>query len=564
MATAVASTTSPRAHELSSLGRARQIAAVLARRRLWHLVELLALDHLLPFEHRLRNAARRSELITPVELRAVLEELGPTFMKLGQVLSSRADLLPEEFRLELARLQDHAPAVAGDAVLEIVESELGAPVAARFRTFDETPLATGSIGQAHLAVASDGTELVVKVRRPGAVEQIDEDLKLLRRLAGIVQGRLQAAHDMDLAGMVAEFDASLRAEVDYMHEGHNAERFAQNFRDSTEVHVPRIFWDATTSRVLTMDRIVGMRITDAASMKEAGCDPRTVAGRATRIVLKMMLEDGFFHADLHPGNLFVESASRIGLIDFGMVGVIDSQTRAGLEQLLLGIDAGDADVVVDALLDLGVARGSVDRLALRRDIDRLLVDYRERAGGEPRLGDLLNEVFSAVRTYRLRLPSSLSMLAKTVLTAEGMVEQLDPSFQIAEISEAYMRKLVLAENSPRRWARRLEREAPDLMWLAVEAPKVTRRLLSKLEKGQLAMAVEAKGLDPYVHRLERTANRIVLAMVLSALIVAAAVVVSVYRPGGGGLLDIALAVCLASAGVAGAALTWAWTRRTVS
>ena len=558
----MAESPAPRAHELSSLARARQIATVLARHHLWHLIELMALEHLVPFGHERPATDKRSTSIVPSEVRLALEELGPTFMKLGQVLSTRADLLPPEFQAELALLQDRAPIIGTEAVIATIEAELGKPIDKCFATFDTSPLATGSIGQAHLATLEDGTEVVVKVRRPGAVEQIDEDLKLLHRLAAIASGRLGSANGWDLVGVVREFDSSLRAEVDYLHEGHNAERFAQNFKQSRRAHIPRVFWDSTTTRVLTMERIKGSRITDALALREAGIDCNAVADNATRIVLKMLLEDGFFHADLHPGNLFIETEKRIGLIDFGMVGVIDEQAKAGLSELVMALVRRDADGMVDALLALGMADPRVDRAALKKDLDGLVTQYYGQAIGETKLGTFLDDVFAVVRAHKLMLPSDLSMLAKTLVTAEGMVAQLDPSFQMMEATEPYVKRLVIAQNSPIAWANKFGRASPDVLWLVTESPRILRQAVNSLQKGELALAVEPKGLDPIVHRIERAANRIVWGMVLSALVIAVGFVVSVYRPGvSGGLLDYFLAAAFGAGAAVLARLVWLSTRK---
>ncbi|OLC24421.1 MAG: hypothetical protein AUG06_10670 [Actinobacteria bacterium 13_1_20CM_2_65_11] len=551
----IVETAPPRAHELSSLARARQIAAVLARHHLWHLIELMALEHLVPFGH-VRPARGQHQPITPGQVRLALEELGPTFMKLGQVLSTRADLLPPEFQTELALLQDQAPEVPIANVLETIEAELGQSVARCFSSFDPKPLATGSIGQAHLATFADGTEVVVKVRRPGAVEQIDEDLKLLHRLATIASGRLGSADGWDLVGVVREFDSSLRAEVDYLHEGHNAERFAQNFKESERVHIPRVFWEASTTRVLTMERIKGSRITDASALSAAGIDCEIVADNATKIVLKMLLEDGFFHADLHPGNLFVESATRIGLIDFGMVGIIDQESRTGLEQLLMALVQRDSESMVDALLGLGMADPKIDRAQLQKDLGQLVDKYYGQEIAQTKLGAFLDDVFVVVRAHRLMMPSDLSMLAKTLVTAEGMVAQLAPTFQMMEATEPYVKHLIIEHNSPAVWANKFGRAAPDVLWLATESPRILRRAVARLQKGELAIAVEPKGLDPYLHRIEKSADRLVLGMILSALLIAGGFVVSVYRPGAGTLLDAVLAWAVIAAASVGGVLLW--------
>jgi len=562
--TAIAAARPQRAHELSSMGRARQIAAVLAHHHLWRLIELLALEHLVPIRHHRADADEPSTLITPIQLRQTLEELGPTFMKLGQVLSTRADLLTPDFQAELSSLQDQAPPVPIAIILETIEAELGQPANERFASFDTRPLATGSIGQAHLATLHDGTAVVVKVRRPGAVEQIDEDLKLLRRLAFIANGRLKEVRQFDLVGIVKEFDSSLRAEVDYQHEGHNAERFGRNFKHSAHVHIPRIYWDTTTSRVLTMERIQGHRITDVAALKAAGIDCDVVADGATKVVLKMLLDDGFFHADLHPGNLFIESETRIGLIDFGMTGVLDEDTKSGLGRMLYALVQRDSDGLVDSLLSLGVADAQIDRPSLQRDLDDLISRYYDQAVGERKLGAFLNDVFGVVRSHKMVMPPALSMLAKTVITAEGMVAQLDPGFQMMEATEPYLTRLIMSRNSPQAWARRFGRAAPDLLWLAAEGPRALRGLVVSLQKDQLALAVEPNGLDPYLHRVEKTANRIVLAMLMSALVIAGSVLVSVYHPAlPSDVTDRILAGLVGAMALAAVALVWISRRKSI-
>jgi len=562
--TAIAAARPQRAHELSSMGRARQIAAVLAHHHLWRLIELLALEHLVPIRHHRADADEPSTLITPIQLRQTLEELGPTFMKLGQVLSTRADLLTPDFQAELSSLQDQAPPVPIAIILETIEAELGQPANERFASFDTRPLATGSIGQAHLATLHDGTAVVVKVRRPGAVEQIDEDLKLLRRLAFIANGRLKEVRQFDLVGIVKEFDSSLRAEVDYQHEGHNAERFGRNFKHSAHVHIPRIYWDTTTSRVLTMERIQGHRITDVAALKAAGIDCDVVADGATKVVLKMLLDDGFFHADLHPGNLFIESETRIGLIDFGMTGVLDEDTKSGLGRMLYALVQRDSDGLVDSLLSLGVADAQIDRPSLQRDLDDLISRYYDQAVGERKLGAFLNDVFGVVRSHKMVMPPALSMLAKTVITAEGMVAQLDPGFQMMDAIEPYVTRLIVSRNSPQAWARRFGRAAPDLLWLAAEGPRALRGLVVSLQKDQLALAVEPKGLDPYLHRVEKTANRIVLAMLMSALVIAGSVLVSVYHPAlPSDVTDRILAGLVGAMALAAVALVWISRRKSI-
>ena len=418
-----------RAHHHSSLGRALQVAEVLARQELWYLVEALDLGRLVPrhagHAGHPRDAPAHEQ---PVRLRLALAELGPTFMKLGQMLALRPDLLPPAYQIELAKLQDAAPTLPLAAVRETVAAELGQPPERAFAIFEPTPLAAASIGQAHRATLRDGTQVVVKVRRPGAAEQIDEDLKLLHSLAAAASRRWTAARQYDLVGLAEEFDRALRAELDYLREGRNAERFARNFAGDGTVHIPGVRWETTTARVLTLERVVGCKVTDGAGLDAAGVERAALADRGARLVLKMVFEDGFFHADLHPGNLFVEGGGRLGLIDFGLVGTVDARTRATLARLLLAVARQDAEGVVDAFLELDAAQQPVDRAAMGREITPLLARLQEQPAAEIAVGPLLTDLFGVVLRHQLVLPADLALLVKPLAMAESLGEQLDPAF----------------------------------------------------------------------------------------------------------------------------------------
>ena len=543
----------------SSLERAAHIALVLAHHELWYLIEILNLERFVPAHlHRGTTPHQKSpELRTqPEQLRMALEELGPTFMKLGQMLSIHADLLPPEYQREFSKLQDAAPTIPIEVVHETIMIELAQQLEDAFASFDATPLAAASIGQAHLATLHDGTEVVVKVRRPGAAEQVDEDLKLLHSLAVTASHRWELAKQYDVVGLVQEFDQSLRAELDYLHEGHNAERFARNFAGESTVQIPRVFWETTTSRVLTQERIHGIKVTDIAALDAAGIDRTALSKHGAQIFLKMVFEDGFFHADLHPGNLFIEEDGHIGLIDFGMVGVVDEQTRGELGLLLSGMISQDSDRLVDALLELGTSQQPVDRTALRRDLEHLLSQFADQPLSALPLGPLLTDVLSIVRRYHLVLPSNLVLLLKTTIMTEGMVVQLDPSFNLVEALTPYVERLMLQQYSPTAWVRRLGKTIPDLAWFATEFPQHLRRLLGELERGSLKIDIQPTGLDPLFKRAERIANRIVLGVIVAAFIVGLSMLISAYRPGVSGVWEVVLTIGFTLAGVLAVYLVW--------
>lgn len=468
----------------------------------------------------------------PLHLRLALEELGTTFIKLGQILSTRADLLPPEYLVELAKLQDGAAPVPFEEIQEVLVTELGQPIEHIFTQFDPVPLAAASIGQAHTATLGDGTEVVVKVRRPGVVEQVNEDLEILKELAATASRHWSLAEQYDLTGVVEEFSQTLRRELDYLREAHNAERFAINFATDSHIHVPHVFWAATTSRVLTLERIRGVKINDLNALDEQGTDRRWLADYATNVVLKMVCEDGFFHADPHPGNFFIEPNGTIGLIDFGMVGVIDEQIQELLAELLIAIDRHDTDRLVDVFLELGVTRKRIDRASVRRDIDQLLTTYWELPLKELKVTALLNDVYSIMRRHHLHLPSNLALLLKTVIMIEGLGVTLDPEFHFPKVLTPYTEQLVLRQYSPIRWGRNFRRSSLELAKFAAEMPQHLRRIASAAENGNLQIGMRPEGFDPVLDRLERIANRIVLGVIASAFINGLAVLVSVYRPPG--------------------------------
>lgn len=414
--------------------RLRQIASAAARHGLGYLTGPAGLGRLVPF-HRgwLSHERRPSPYTRPEHVRLALEELGTTFVKLGQILSTRGDLLPPEYQTELAKLQDAAPPVPAAAILETVATELGCDAGSVFATFELPPLAAASIGQAHAATLLDGSEVVVKVRRPGVVAQVEEDLAILARLAARAARRSQLARRYDLPGLTAQFAATLRAELDYVQEGRNAERFAADFGDDPSVHIPTVHWEATTSQVLTLERLRGVKVSEAPALDATGLDRAALARAAASISLRMVFDHGFFHADPHPGNFFVEPDGTIGLIDFGMVGSVEETTRRRLSALLAGFATGDGDMLVDNVLALGAASAAVDRARLRDDLLRLAADQLDRPLGDESLGSLLGEILTVVRRHHLVLPADLALLVKTIAMCEGVGAQIDPSFRLASV-----------------------------------------------------------------------------------------------------------------------------------
>jgi ubiquinone biosynthesis protein len=497
--------------------REREIIEVLTRHGLH------ALAGIVRFEHRDRRRDPEIEhagvpAVPARELRLALEELGPTFIKLGQLLSTRADLLPEGYRRELSKLQDAAPPAPADAIRETVEGELAGGVAAAFAEFDPKPLAAGSVGEAHAAVLHDGTRVVVKVRRPGVVELIERDLEIIANLAARAARRSALAAAFDVIGLAQEFASELRGQLDYVREACNAERFAANFAGERGVRIPRVFWELTSSRVITLERLDGMKITDLEALRAAAVDRRELARNAALTMGKMIFVDGFFHGDPHPGNFFVEGDGRLGIIDFGIVGTLDDGLRAKLGRILLALDRRDPDRLAAALIAARVSGERIDRGALRDDLASLIDTYVGPGVGELSLGGLIGSMLDVVRRHRLRIPRDMSLLLRTVWVEEGIVVQLDQEFRPIEVLGPYARAHLFTGVTVSALFDRLQDAGVDLADFVGDLPGHLRRALDVIDEGGFDVHLRASELEPLMARAERLGNRIALSVLAAALI----------------------------------------------
>lgn len=507
---------------MASIGhvdRYRDVAVVLARHGLGFLLGVSGLNRWLPpLGEADDSGVHQTRPTNPAHLRLALEELGPTFIKLGQMLSTRPDLLPPEYLAELAKLQDDAPPVAADTILRLVTEELGSPPGEVFAEFDLVPLASASIGQAHEAVLKDGTRVVVKVRRPDIVPVIQDDLEILTNLAAQASRRWAVASDYNLNGIVAEFARSLKAELDYLHEGRNAERFAANFEGDESIQIPRVFWESTTSRVLTLERIDGVKIDDLVALDLEGIDRTALIETAIGAISQMVYVDGFFHADPHPGNLFVHPDGSIGLIDFGMVGTIDDRLRERLTNLLIALARNDPDRISAALIKASVPTTPVDRNELRADVARFVTLYKGRELREVAVGPLVSRLLGILRHHRLQLDTQLLLLLRMLVMVEGIGVRLDPDFSLGASMKPYAAKMARERLSPKAYAKRLGRAGVEVADLGVELPERLRKLFDLIDTNGVEVHLRAAELDPLVGRVEKIGNRLVAGVIVAAFI----------------------------------------------
>jgi len=497
----------------SHLDRLAQVAEILARHGLGSLLAATGPERW----HMGHGPGPETAISTPHRLRLALEELGPVFIKLGQMLSTRPDLLSPEYLAELSKLQDDAPPVPADVIRSVIRAELGAAPEELFATFDDVPLASASIGQAHAAILQDGTAVVIKVRRPGVVALVNEDLEILQNLAARISHNWEAAANYNLTGIAADFAATLRAELDYLQEGRNAEHFAANFATIRDIHIPRIFWATTTSRVLTIERIHGIKVDDDQAIAAAGINRHELADRAARAAAKMVFDDGFFHADPHPGNLFVEPSGSIGLIDFGMVGEVSPQLRGQLAKLLQAFTSNDASRISNSLLALSVSPPTTDRGSLRQDTAVFMRLYEGKKLGQLEIAPLITHMLAILRDHHLQLPREMALLIKMLLMTEGMGARLDPNFSLGDVLKPYATRLALERFKPGNVAQLLARLGLGAADLGATLPERLERLAGRLDDG-VEVHLRAAELEPLVARAEKIGNRLVAGMIAAAFI----------------------------------------------
>lgn len=542
-------------------GRYRQIGAVLRRHGLGIAASMLGVGGWVGFHRGAFGHARQDgPYNNPEHVRAALEELGPTFVKLGQVLSTRRDLLPEAYVAEFTKLQDAASAASWDQIRDVLHEELGADPDEVFARFDPVPLAAASIGQAYAATLHDGTDVVIKVRRPGAVAQIHEDLDILGNLAERAHRRWAAARHYNLPGVVKEFSRTLRAELDYIQEARNAERFAEHFAQSPGVRIPRVYWETTTSRVLTLERMTGLRIDDLTGLDAAGIDRAALARQGADLVLTMVFDHRFFHADPHPGNMFVQDDGSLALIDFGMVGELTEETTDHLADIVVAFTRDDPDALTTALVNLAQATDIVDRAGLRRAMNVFVDRYRGRPLSEISLAKMLQQLLTVLQRHHLQLPQETALLFKVLMMAEGTAARLDPDFQMLHALEPYAERLARGQLSLPALVRRWARAGADTNALLTELPATLRRLRHVVEDGGIEVHLRATELEPLIGRVERVGNRVVAGLLAGALINGIGTLVggnTRWRSGEGRLIGAGFATISALGGY----LLWSLRRR---
>jgi len=461
------------------------------------------------------------ELLAPnfgVRLRRTLDDLGPTFVKFGQLLSTRSDLIPEGVLVELQKLQDTVAPIPLETARAVIEGELGMPAGKLFAEFDPVPLGSASIGQVYRARLHGGEVVAVKVQRPEAQARVEADLALMRDFAALLNVRFGDRIFIDVTELVAEFEGVIRRELDYEAEARNARRFGVNF-EGTPVKIPQIHTDLSTRRVLTMEYIEGTRFHHIQPLLLTPAERRRVATMGAEAIFKMAFEDGFFHGDPHPGNLILTPEGELALLDFGMVGFMSRGDIQALSRLFIAVIQRDAAAALRGLEGLGVRYATEVRGELVQELREFLYRYSGLSVGEVTLGQALGELISLARRYRLSMPPVFPLLTKALVTAEGLSRSIDPTINVYEVARPYANRLLRERYEPAALLERSQERTLEYTRYLEEYPEQIRQLLAELEDGTLEVKFRHGGLDELFGEVDVLANRLVFAVVTGALLI---------------------------------------------
>jgi ubiquinone biosynthesis protein len=499
----------------SRLGRLREIVQVLFRYGFGYFIDQLDLRQLLsPFEKPIAHPEPTSSL--GVRLRRALEDLGPTFIKLGQLLSTRSDLLPPDVIVELAKLQDQVPPVPFELIRQVIETELGQPLEKIFSSFEQTPLGSASLGQVHLATLPDHRQVVVKVQRPGVAKIIDTDLLVLADLARLAEHRTPWGRIYSFSEMVEEFSRSLREELDYTVESRHAERIAAGFNGDPTVRIPAVLWELTTTKISTQEYFAGISLEDHNALVAAGYSLSSIAQRLTQAMIKQVLEIGYFHADPHPGNILVLPGEIIGFLDFGLVGYLSAPQKEIFIRMIMAGYRRQTDTLIQCLKELGTTTVPIKEEELHHDIDLLLDKYFDLPLSRIKLGQAIKEIMDIAFRHQLRLPSDFTLLAKTIITLEGVVTELDPGISIIEIIQPVATRFIRQRYSLPHLLRTAQDKLSAYRDLAEDIPRLLRTFLRQAVDGQLKINWTIAELQTMLRHLDRISNRLSFSMVLLA------------------------------------------------
>ncbi|MSM41642.1 MAG: ubiquinone biosynthesis protein UbiB [Geobacter sp.] len=516
---------------IRTIKRYRQIIRILLKYGFDHLLEYLNITNMAARGRRFlrRPAVNIAALSPPERMRLALEELGPTFVKLGQLLSTRPDVIPRSYVQEFTKLQDMVPPFSFAEIQEQVRLELGGEIEELFASVDPVPIAAASIAQVHRAVLLSGEEVVIKVRRPGIVELVETDIDALLGLAQLVERHLPNTEMYEPVPLVREFARTIRREMDFTREGHTIEKIAGNFTGDTTLYFPKVYWDVTSRGILTLEFINGIKVSDLQALQDAGLDTREIARRGADAIIKMVLVDGFFHGDPHPGNVFILRNNVICLLDYGMVGRFDEQLKNYLLDIMIAVIKRDVEEVISLLLQSGDIAENLNPRVLRRDIAEFIDSYYEIPLQEIEVSRLFLEFIDIINTHQIRVQADLMLLIKTLVTVEGMGRELDPRFDMVAHLRPFIEGAIKARMSPRNITVSLLDSLKPYLYLARHLPRDLKEFLTRINRNKFKIDLEHRGLDRFIKELDKSVNRLSSSLIIAALIVGSSIVMQIDK-----------------------------------
>lgn len=511
---------------IRSIKRYRQIVRVLFKYGFDNLLAYLSLTEVVTRWRRMlrRETSELAELSQAERMRMALEELGPTFIKLGQFLSTRADILPPNYIKEFSKLQDSVPPFGYDEVVEEIRREFGRDVHELFAFFEPESIAAASIAQVHRARLLSGEDVVVKIRRPGIQAQVETDIEALMLLAIVAERHLPDSEIYDPTGQVRELARTIRREMDLTLEGRTIERFAANFATNTALYFPKVYWSVSSKSMLTMEYIHGIKVSEIEALRQSGMDLKLIAKRGADAFVTMVLEHGFFHGDPHPGNVLIMPGNVICMLDFGMIGRIDPVLKGYLTDILLAIIRRDVEEVISLLIYSGDITDSINLRALRRDLSEFIEKYYELSLQELEVGQLLFDFTEIITNYRIKFHPDLLLLAKAFVTIEGMGRRLDPDFDMTVHLRPLVEKEIRDRLSPRSAMKFLQGNVSSYINLFRTLPKDLKEILNRINRDKFKIDLEHRGLDRFIRELDKSINRLSSSMIIAALIVGSSIV----------------------------------------
>lgn len=497
--------------QIRRLNRYRTITSILARSGFGYIA------HLFGRVEKGSSELRQSGKTDGKRLRLLLQELGTTFIKLGQIASTRPDLFPPEMIAELAHLQDDVSPFPYQEVERIIEQELGGKIEELFKHFSPIPLASASIGQVHRAMLYDGTEVVVKVQRPRIASVIETDLQILNDLVRLASWHMEAAESHRLGDVVEELGKGLLTELDYRTEAFNLEKFSRQSKALGYVRIPAVYWDYCTRKVLTMEYLDGIRLSDREQLQSKEIDKRLLAERLATAIFHQVLVDGVFHADPHPGNILVRSDGSIVLLDFGMVGRLSPHTQKHLVSFIIALRNQSSKGVIRAVTELGMVPENVDMSKLYADVDEMREKYYNVPLKNIRIGEMINDFLGMAFRHQIRIPSELTLVGKSILTTEGVVAELDPSFSVFDVAEPIGKKLYIERLSPWQLFKNWVDNIPDYLNLINEIPMSLKQLTVLVKRGKLQIEVSSPQIEVLIKKMDRISNQVSFSIVILAV-----------------------------------------------